>query len=434
MDRRVDRRRWRGRGWGSIWLALGLLLAGLLANAPALARPAAGPVSGVLTLQGRTLHNGAFIYVDNAPNPVATTTISGQYAFTVGQGQHLITARRPGFLSSQINVAVPADSLQLPDVTLRTGDTDGDNRVGLTDLLAVGLGYGTEPPVPLNGDINEDGRINLLDLLYVGTNYGLEGPQPWTADLGPTGTPTPTATRTSTPSTSGTPTMTPTATLIPTRTATPFVPTDLCVFLFRDANSNGRWDLGEMALPGYQFRIYSATTPILPDFALAAYTFSGTETLPKCFPNTGLEHGTFRIQVPAAPLGGWGLIFSDPLGPVQAVPNIANTWEVDVEDGKAVFFSYANRTPQPTPTITTLTLCGVVTTYVPPQGTEPGIVTIQGQGTYSVAPSAVIGNVSALRAGANGCLTANINGAGFIVSGAWALATPTPSATSAPTG
>ncbi len=434
MDRRADGGGYRGLGWAAVWLGLGLLLAGLVGGAPALARPASGPVSGLLTLQGRTLYNGAFIYVDNAPNPAATTTTDGFYSLTVSQGPHLVTARRPGFLSSQINVEVPAGALQLPDVTLRTGDTDGDNRVGLTDLLAVGLGYGTEPPVPLNADINEDGRVNLLDLLFVGTNYGLEGPQPWTADLGPTATPTPTATRTPTSSTSGTPTLTPTVTLIPTRTATPFVPTDLCVFLFRDANSNGRWDLGEMALPGYTFRIYSATTPTQPQFALASYTFAGTETLPKCFPNAGLENGTFRIEAPTAPVGGWGLIFSDPLGPVQAVPNVPNVWEVDVEDGKTVFLSYANRTPQPTATLTTLTLCGVVTTYVSPQGTEAGILTIQGQGTYAVAPSATIANVGALRAGANGCLTANLNGAGFIVGGAWALATPTPSATRPPTG
>ena len=434
MGRWTGRRTWQGVGWAAVWAGLGLLLVGLLFGPPALARPGAGPLSGLVTLQGRTLHNGTFLYLDNAPAPAATTTLNGFYSLTVGQGVHVITARRPGFLSSQINVAVPADALQLPEVTLRTGDTDGDNRVGLTDLLAVGLGYGTEPPVPLNGDINDDGRINLLDLLFVGVNYGLEGPQPWTAELGPTGTPTPTATRTPTPNTSGTPTLTPTATIIPTRTSTPFVPTDLCVFLFRDANANGRWDLGETALPGALFRVYSATTPIQPEYALASYTFSGTETLPRCFPNTGLENGTFRIEIPTPPLGGWGLVFSDPLGPVQPVPNIANVWEVDVEDGKMAFFSYANRTPQPTATLTTRSLCGVVTTYVPPQGTEPGILTILGQGTYAVAVNAAIGNVGELRPGANGCLTASLNGAGFIVSGTWALGTPTPSPTRPPTG
>ena len=41
-----------------------------------------------------------------------------------------------------------------------------------------------------------------------------------------------------------------------------------------------------------------------------------------------------------------------PERPVRVVENIQHVWEVDVEDAKAVYWSYSGGTPQPTPTLT----------------------------------------------------------------------------------
>jgi hypothetical protein len=116
----------------------------------------------------------------------------------------------------------------LGDVVLLAGDVDGDDVIGLTDLVALGRNYNTDPVVEPVTDLNADGKVNIFDLVLIGANYGLEGPSEW-PDAPATPTPTPTftgtptapSTITPTPSRTHTPTNTPTSTISPTPSRTP---------------------------------------------------------------------------------------------------------------------------------------------------------------------------------------------------------------------
>jgi hypothetical protein len=58
------------------------------------------------------------------------------------------------------------------------GDVNGDWKVDIKDLAAVGKAYGSVPGGGnwnANADFNGDGRISLMDLVIVGKNYGRSG-------------------------------------------------------------------------------------------------------------------------------------------------------------------------------------------------------------------------------------------------------------------
>jgi len=53
------------------------------------------------------------------------------------------------------------------------GDTNGDCKVNIFDLAAVGVCFGKQPQGScINGDVNADGSINIFDLAAVGINFG----------------------------------------------------------------------------------------------------------------------------------------------------------------------------------------------------------------------------------------------------------------------
>ncbi|MBX3000921.1 MAG: hypothetical protein KF893_20530 [Caldilineaceae bacterium] len=65
-------------------------------------------------------------------------------------------------------------------VTLLAGDINGDNRINIQDLAAIGNRFGLTPlPAQLCTDLNQDDIVNILDLSRAASNYGTQGPQGW---------------------------------------------------------------------------------------------------------------------------------------------------------------------------------------------------------------------------------------------------------------
>ncbi|MBS1253722.1 MAG: hypothetical protein MAG451_02775 [Anaerolineales bacterium] len=139
-----------------------------------------GRIAGEVAVQGRVGAEGVQIEVDGTP--VATTDHTGAFETSeVDSGMHVVRAVLDGYLPSEkADVAVVADQTTLlPAVELRGGDVDGDNKVGLLDLVIVASHYLTSPPGDPRADINQDGEVNLFDLVLVAGNYDQVGPLPW---------------------------------------------------------------------------------------------------------------------------------------------------------------------------------------------------------------------------------------------------------------
>jgi len=64
--------------------------------------------------------------------------------------------------------------------TLIAGDVNGDNRVNIQDLAAMGNRFSQAPlPAQPCTDLNQDGTVNILDLSRAASNYGEQGPKSW---------------------------------------------------------------------------------------------------------------------------------------------------------------------------------------------------------------------------------------------------------------
>jgi hypothetical protein len=111
------------------------------------------------------------------------TDTNGRFVISgIPAGGWTATASRQGYLQAikPDVVILGGHSVQLPDLTLRSGDTNGDCGINLFDLVIVSVAY--DPDGPLSdprADINVDGVVNLFDLVLVTVNYGLNCPQPW---------------------------------------------------------------------------------------------------------------------------------------------------------------------------------------------------------------------------------------------------------------
>jgi len=144
------------------------------------ATPGTGRIDGQVQVQGRFNAQGVRIDVDGAP--AATTTSNGDFETSgVQQGTHVVRAWLQGYLPAEkadVSVTI-GQTTTLPAVQLRGGDVDGDNEVGLLDLVTVASNYHTTPPDDPRADINADGWVDLFDLVLVAGNYRLTGPLQW---------------------------------------------------------------------------------------------------------------------------------------------------------------------------------------------------------------------------------------------------------------
>jgi hypothetical protein len=139
-----------------------------------------GRAHGVVRLHGRSNHSGAVV------------SIAGRYGVTNADGQYAIenlpvgiwsaVATHEGYLSAlrpSVVILFGQDVL-LPDLTLRSGDVNGDCVVNLFDLVTIAVAFNPAGPVSdPRADLNSDGVVDLFDLVLVTMNYGLYCPQGW---------------------------------------------------------------------------------------------------------------------------------------------------------------------------------------------------------------------------------------------------------------
>jgi hypothetical protein len=139
-----------------------------------------GKAHGVVRLEGRGNHSGTVVQVAGR---YGLTDANGQYAIDgIPAGTWSAVAGRQGYLSAlrAAVVMLSGQDVLLPDLTLRSGDTNGDCVVNLFDLVIVSVVYNPGGPVlDPRADLNADGTVNLFDLVLVSANYGARCPQSW---------------------------------------------------------------------------------------------------------------------------------------------------------------------------------------------------------------------------------------------------------------
>lgn len=142
-------------------------------------------ISGQVRLQTRNIFAGVTVTIDGQ---TTTTNDQGYFEQAVAGtgGVYRILAKHPGFLEKVAEGVLvgPGQTVDLGITTLLAGDANGDNKIDIFDLVAVGANYGkrtSEVILPPGWvvDFNNDGKIDIFDLVAVGANYGQRGPKPW---------------------------------------------------------------------------------------------------------------------------------------------------------------------------------------------------------------------------------------------------------------
>jgi len=111
----------------------------------------------------------------------AATGADGRFEFAdLPSGTYHLLASRPGCLSRYLGSfrPGPGEQVEVPAVTLFSGDVNRDDRVDLSDLVALGLAYGAragEAGFNAAADFNADGRVDLSDFVWLARSYGLAG-------------------------------------------------------------------------------------------------------------------------------------------------------------------------------------------------------------------------------------------------------------------
>lgn len=125
-------------------------------------------VNGMVTLQGRTTHQG--IALNDSGNQQTVTANDGSFSL-IAEG--VLTASYPGYLTAEATLSNANTPLDVGRITLLAGDINGDNSINIFDLSYMGAQYDTTDE---KADLNGDGLVNILDLALAGRNYDQRGP------------------------------------------------------------------------------------------------------------------------------------------------------------------------------------------------------------------------------------------------------------------
>jgi Tol biopolymer transport system component len=143
-------------------------------------------VNGVLSLQGITSTAPdqliTFTFSRAAGDIVRTASVGPDGAFSVSglpRDQFTLLISGGSYLAAKTPVNLLGGSVTLPNViSLKTGDTNADNAVDITDLLALIAAYNQllgSPQYLAAADFNLDGANDITDLLLLIANYNQEG-------------------------------------------------------------------------------------------------------------------------------------------------------------------------------------------------------------------------------------------------------------------
>lgn len=140
-------------------------------------------IHGTVNYQARTDQSGILVQLwrsDSTKMGEVTTGADGSYTFSdVPIGQYGVVVWAPQHLTSGkvVNVLADGQTVEVGNLILRAGDTDGNQIIDLADATFVGANIGnTQPPAPQEADLNRDGKVDIRDLVLVGGNFGLQGP------------------------------------------------------------------------------------------------------------------------------------------------------------------------------------------------------------------------------------------------------------------
>lgn len=145
--------------------------------------PPSGSAQGIVRLQARIDYSGVLLtLLAGGPSGVTLgqvpTLPDGTFRFdNLAPGSYAVQIYGEGYLTLIKSFDVSSAGTVLPAITLRAGDTNGDQRIDLTDAALIGANFGLMgSTVPPNADINRDTSVNIIDLALIGGNFGLVGP------------------------------------------------------------------------------------------------------------------------------------------------------------------------------------------------------------------------------------------------------------------
>ena len=116
-------------------------------------------------------------------NQTVTPDASGNFTSVgIPRGTYRLRVKTTYSLSAAANVNLSSGSVSGVNFTLKGGDSNSDNVVDVTDLLAIINSYNQKRDTPANNpnykqgaDVNSDGANDVADLLLIINNYNQQG-------------------------------------------------------------------------------------------------------------------------------------------------------------------------------------------------------------------------------------------------------------------
>jgi hypothetical protein len=148
-----------------------------LTPTPSHVATATSMTTGIVLLQGRTVHAGTNILLGAEPcsgflsgPPAAVTDDEGRFEIVPlsDQTHQCLQTSQPGYLIGQ-KTSPQGD---LGTITLVAGDVTQDNVIDIADLTLLADHYRTTDPI---ADLNADGWVDIFDLTIASGNYGQSG-------------------------------------------------------------------------------------------------------------------------------------------------------------------------------------------------------------------------------------------------------------------